>query len=120
MNGDYEHVEAVKMLQFGSYDLLDLTTPLPGSENSTSDLLNSDDKDPHFVEKQEYRNFRTRRKYQCHHSQAIILLSLFVCLIVSTIALLGVKSLGPCRYNTILSFTRKDIVPYISTRNSTQ
>jgi hypothetical protein len=120
MNGDYEHVEAAKILQFGSYDLLDLATPQPGTENSTSDLLSSEDSDAHYIEKSEYRNFRTRRKYQCHHTQAIILLSLFVCLIVSSIALLGVKSLGPCRYNTILSFNRKDIVPYMSTRNSTQ
>jgi hypothetical protein len=120
MNGDYEHVEAAKILQFGSYDLLDLATPQPGTKNSISDLLSSDDRDADFIGKSEYRNFRTRRKYQCHHTQAIILLSLFVCLIVSSIALLGVKSLGPCRYNTILSFNRKDIVPYISTRNSTQ
>lgn len=39
--------------------------------------------------------------------------------IVIAVALMGIKSLGPCSYSTILSFNRNDVIPYVFGRNLT-
>lgn len=119
-NGDCTAPEATKSSYFGGYNLLELVTPVTTSENDSSQLLSSDDKESQIIERPAYQNFKTRRKYSCDRSYVIFIsFSIFASICILSIALLGMKSLGPCSYNTILSFNRNDVVPYVTTRNLT-
>lgn len=63
---------------------------------------------------------KSGKKFSTFRSCAILLLfSVSSGSIVMAVALMGMKTLGPCSYNMIPSFNRNDVIPYIFGRNLT-
>lgn len=113
VNRDQTPPVDIRILHSNGYNLLELATPVTTSENCDNALLISDEKLCQIVEKPEYGSFRD-------HSRSILIpIVVAAIFFASLIALLAIKSFGPCSYNTVLSFNKKEIIPYISTRNLT-
>ena len=87
-------------------------------DNCTSQLINADDTETQFVTRSVYR--RRRKRLWGRFTRKFLAYFFVLALIAVPVALLAIKSLGPCSYNTILSFNRNDIVPFLTTGNSTQ
>ena len=122
--GEHILTENARVVQSGNYKLVELVSPSPAPTiDDCSGLLatsddREDDSEAQIIIKAPYQNFRTRRKRHCCRSlRKFVAYLTILSLIAVPVLLLGIKSLGPCSYNTILSFNRSDVVPFLSTRN---
>ena len=113
VNRDQSPAVDTRILHSNGYNLLELATPITTTENCDNALLIPDAKPCQIVENLDYGSFRD-------HSRSILIPFVVAAIFfTSLIALLAIKSFGPCSYNTVLSFNRNEVIPYISTRNLT-
>ena len=117
--GNHARGEDTRVMHANYYNPIEHISPQTTQgtqENCTSQLISVDDAEAQLVRRSAYR--RRKRWVRCVRNALAYFTVLAV--IAVPVALLAMKSLGPCRYNTILSFNRNEVVPFLTTKNSTQ
>lgn len=106
VNGDSASNINPGTFHYGIYSFSSLTTTLGDDEGRDANSFCQKDK--------------SEKKFSTFRSCAVLLLfSVSSGSIVIAVALMGMKSLGPCNYSMIPSFNRNDVIPYIFGRNLT-
>lgn len=117
--GNHARREDTRVMHANYYNPIEHISPQTTQgtqENCTSQLISVDDTEAQLVRRSVYR--RKKRWVRCLRN--ILAYFTVLAVIAVPVALLAMKSLGPCRYNTILSFNRNEVVPFLTTKNSTQ
>ena len=95
-----------------------LSPPTTHDHTCTSALITSSEGDDQVTKTSVYQ--KKRKRLWGRSIRKFLAYFMVVALILLPVAMLGMKSLGPCSYNTILSFNKNEIVPYLTTGNATQ